>query len=80
MDTITVTVEGPTGSGKSALCQLINETLQAYTFKVNLSADLQQELTTTNITSLYAKICSLKGRTEVRVVEKNIPRTPHEQG
>ena len=80
MDTITVTVEGPTGSGKSALCQLINETLQAYTFKVNLSPELQQELAITNITSLYTKICSLKGKTEVRIVEKNIPRIPHEQG
>lgn len=80
MDTITVTVEGPTSSGKSALCQLINETLQAYTFKVNLSPELQQELAVTSITSLYTKICSLKGKTQVCVVEKNIPRTPDEQG
>jgi thymidylate kinase len=80
MDTITVTVEGPTESGKSALCQLINETLQAYTFKVTLSPELQQELSITSITSLYTKICALKGKTQVCVVEKNSPRTPDEQG
>jgi thymidylate kinase len=80
MDTITITVEGPTGSGKSALCQLINETLQAYTFKVSLSPELQQELAVTSITSLYSKICALKGKTQMCIVEKNIPRTQDEQG
>lgn len=65
---ITITVEGPAGSGKTALCQLVADTLQAYGVKVVLDKNTQQDLRPPQ--SLYNALTSVRGRSSVHLIEK----------
>jgi len=70
MTTITITVEGPAGSGKTALCQLIGDTLQAYSVKVVLDKKVQRDLRDSQ--SLYAALTSIRRQAEVHMIEKTV--------
>ncbi len=69
MNTVTITVEGPAGSGKTALCQLIGDTLQAYGIKVSIDKPIRQDLRQHLV--LYTVVSSIKGQTKVHLVEKD---------
>jgi len=79
MDKITITVEGPTGSGKTAVCQLIAEVLAG---KELYLAGLPPELSAStgyserrSARGLETAIYSLRDRVQFDVVEKNLSRT-----
>jgi cytidylate kinase len=71
---ITITIEGPAGSGKTALCQLVADTLQAYGVKVSLDKNTQKDLRDSQ--SLYNALTSIRNRTGVHLVEKNVQGNP----
>lgn len=78
MNKIKITVEGTTGIGKTAVCQLIAETLGKKTLVVTsvpyeLSAKTHYaELRTAD--GLEYALHEIRDRVEIDIVEKNIPR------
>lgn len=69
-DVITLTIEGPAGSGKTALCQLVADTLQAYGLKVSLGKNTQKDLRESQ--DLYNALTSIRSHTGVHLVEKTV--------
>ncbi len=69
---ITVEVKGPAGSGKSAIAQIIAQTLQ--TLELNTSIDMNCELRVMD--ELQTVVDSMVDQeTRIRVIETQVPHT-----
>lgn len=79
MNKITITVEGTTGSGKTAICQLIAEALAREALPiVELPPVLSQSTNFSelrDVLSLEHAIRGIRGQVRITIVEKNLPRT-----
>lgn len=71
---ITVTVEGPTGSGKTALCQLISDTLNSYAIHNKVPEVLDERTNRSEYRThpaLMVVLTQIARNCEVEIIEKN---------
>ena len=73
---IKITVEGETGSGKTALCQLIHEALNSYGIRNHVPEVLDERTHRAEYRAhkdLLKVLVNLSQRGEVEIIEKNTP-------
>ena len=73
INTITITVSGSTGTGKSAICFAIKRALHDLGFQVQLVDDLRVELQNYS-REAERVLCELKHNTNVELREVNVRR------
>ena len=71
-NTITVTVSGSTGVGKSAIAAVIYSALAQH--GIDVTVDFQGETHSSVVDALPERIAEIAKRRNVHVIERNVPR------